>query len=582
MNTFRTKWYDFLIFEGSKRYLAILALGLLGSSIIGYFIPPLLRELPENYHNKDLFFSALEKLGYIYLMLYANRLIYQLTTNKYINKLVFETRTYVYERWILSYEISLSDRYPQGEVIARIMSDTTALKELVTSGAFGILIDICFVSAFLVSFIKINKFSGFFLAGFELLAAVLLIWGGKFMREYFHQVRKAKGEVSQAVANVVGGLGEAYFNKNEEYASKTGTVKFNLFLDKQLKANVWDASYYSIAESLYPILLALVVFIFPYSQITQAAIILVIVDLIQQSINPIKSVAGKITNIQRAATGLTRINEFTSDLVAGLYSPKNAVSRPLELEKLDVNIASFEYPSSEDELEKGFRLKNISFSGAPGELIGLVGNSGCGKSTVLNIMAANLIPTRGELTIYDKNGDKRKFPGDDIADIVAYRECVGIVSQDSHIFSESLIFNITLSKERPEKFDQFWSWVVGQIPYLEKWGINPSDTISPDSLSMGQNQLISAIRSCYLKKTIVLFDEISSALDSELEMALRKVVLLIQQSSLTFIVAHRLETIIHASQIIVLAEGEIIAAGSHQKLLEDSGEYREFIEEMSH
>ena len=178
MNTFRTKWYDFLIFEGSKRYLAILALGLLGSSIIGYFIPPLLRELPENYHNKDLFFSALEKLGYIYLMLYANRLIYQLTTNKYINKLVFETRTYVYERWILSYEISLSDRYPQGEVIARIMSDTTALKELVTSGAFGILIDICFVSAFLVSFIKINKFSGFFLAGFELLAAVLLIWGG--------------------------------------------------------------------------------------------------------------------------------------------------------------------------------------------------------------------------------------------------------------------------------------------------------------------------------------------------------------------------------------------------------------------
>ena len=196
-----------------------------------------------------------------------------------------------------------------------------------------------------------------------------------------------------------------------------------------------------MAESLYPLFLALVVFIFPYSQITEAAIILALVELIQRSINPIKGIAGKITNIQRALTGLTRIEEFTDNLGRNQTSGKKIKIPQISFLSLKVNIESFHYPKTG---RNEFHLRNINFEAFRGELIGIVGLSGCGKSTLLNIISANLIPQKGNLTIFTENNEPyATFP----QDMGKYREQVGIVSQDSHIFSESLAFNITLEKK---------------------------------------------------------------------------------------------------------------------------------------
>ena len=104
--------------------------------------------------------------------------------------------------------------------------------------------------------------------------------------------------------------------------------------------------------------------------------------------------------------------------------------------------------------------------------------------------------------------------------------------------------------------------------------------VRPNDLSMGQKQLISALRSCYLKKPIVLFDEISSGLDSELEEALRKLVLLIQKNSLTVIVAHRVETIVNAGQILVMKDGKLDGVGTHSELLNENATYQEFISQV--
>ena len=173
------------------------------------------------------------------------------------------------------------------------------------------------------------------------------------------------------------------------------------------------------------------------------------------------------------------------------------------------------------------------------------------------------------------------FSQNNIQDIMNYKSQVSIVSQDSHVFSNSLRFNITLSLKEDPSFDKFWMNVSSQINYLKSWGINPSDKINPKNLSLGQKQLLSALRSCFLNKPIVLFDEISSSLDSELEEALRKLVLLIQKMSLTFIVAHRIETIIGADQIIVMEKGKIISRGKHSDLLHSSKSYQDFINQLN-
>lgn len=585
MSTSKNSLSDFFFFPGVRLLLGIVLTCLVISSVLGSFLPGLMTDLASNYSEGEKFERSLYILMGYFFLVYFNRVAYQLGINKYVLKLVQEVRNNVYQKWLLAFEVQAKDKgrdnYPQGEVMARIMSDTMAIRELMTSGTFGILIDIFFVLACLIALVKINFVSGVFLSVTEVGVALLLIFGSRYMRKVFHDVRQSRGMVSQSVANVVGGLNETYFTDHGNYASKTATVQFKDFLYKQLKANVWDASYYSVAESLYPLLLALMVFIFPYSTITQAAVIFAIVDLIQRSISPIKNIAGKITNIQRAATGIQRINEFTTDLAKAPSSPVEQVYETVEMEELLVSIPHFQYNTSEKEEEVPFRLKDVNFSGKTGELVGLVGLSGCGKSTVLNILAANIIPDQAEVLLKVKEGRDLIFPGNTLEDIVSYRQQISLVSQDSHIFTETLKFNITLSNEEDPEFAKFWDWIQEKIPYLKSWGVDPNEKITPDSMSLGQNQLVCGLRACFLKRPVVLFDEISSALDSDLELALREVVLLVQEQSLTIIVAHRLETILEASRIIVMDHGEIVGSGTHTELLSSVAQYQKFMDEMT-
>ncbi|MDD0853655.1 ABC transporter ATP-binding protein [Halobacteriovorax sp. GB3] len=587
MNISKIRWSEFFFFEGGKKYFSVILVCLLGSSALGALVPRLMAELSRTYGDTSEYYNSIELLLFLFIGVYLNRSLYQLFVNKYVRELVQETRTKCYQKWLLNYDIQTEDktqaeRYPQGEVLARIMNDTESLRELITSGTFGIFIDLFFVLSCLVSFISLNLYSGSFLAISEVVASVILIYGSKYMRSVFLSVRQARGNLSKTVANLVGGLQESYFTRHENYASKKGERVFDDFLFKQLKANIWDASYYSVAESLYPMLLALVVFIFPYSKIAEAAIVFAIVDLIQRSIGPVKDIASKIANVQRAASGMMRMSEFLNDLDDGHSSPLESNGEKANLCSFSVDIDRYQYPlRSKDSTP--FALKDIHFKASRGELIGIVGLSGSGKSTLLNILAANIIPGQANLLLSCQSGVEIKFPGDSIDDVTRYREQVGIVSQDSHIFTESVFFNISMREGSPsEEFTKFWDWIKESIPYISHWGIGPETVIRPKDLSMGQKQLIAAIRSCYLKKPIVLFDEVSSGLDGDLELALRKVVLLIQENSLTFIVAHRIETIIESNRILVMDQGLLIAEGTHQELNQSNDVYRQFISELSH
>lgn len=585
MNTSKIKWSEFLGFKGAIPLILFTLLCLAFSGYFGKLTPEMTKNLSDSYENKELFLASLKNLVILFLAVYVNRVIYQLAVNKFIKLLVQRTRVVCFQTWLLNYEMggakrSRKDEFPQGEVLARIMSDTEAVRELITSGTFGILIDFVFVVFGLIGLIEINFISGGVLALGEGLAVAVLIWGSKHMRKIFLSVRNSHGLLSRTVANVVGGVRETYYTNHEQYASKKGAIVFDDYLKKQLEANVWDASYYAVAESLYPIFLAILVFIAPYSAIATGAVIFAIIDLIQRSINPVKDIAGKIANIQRAATGFQRINEFLTYLGEGHSSNLGSTHFEVEFEKLIVDLPQFSYPKR-DESEASFSLEKIHFEGHSGELIGIVGLSGSGKSTLLSLMAGTLIPSTGGMTIETKSGDRFSFPGNSDLDVMKYRSLVGIVSQDSHIFSETVSFNLSLG-EREEEVAAFWDWASARIGYLRVWGVTPETVLDQNSLSLGQKQLLSALRSCFLKKPIVLFDEISSGLDSELEKALRSVVLLIQESSLTFIVAHRLETIIEAHKILVLENGRLIDSGIHKDLLGRSKVYQEFIAELSH
>ncbi len=594
MNISKNRWFEYIYIPGNKILIAMILVALAAASALGYYTPIVVSDLYESFGKAGDFTPILYAIGALYIGEYFSSVIYQLGINRYVQKLLQHIRSKSYRRWILAYE-SIgkgkfgSHNYPMGEVIARILNDTEAVIEMVSSGSFKIFIDFAFIISSLISFLKLNTVSGLALIGAETLVCAALIIGSKKMAKVYMEVRTSTGHLNRSVANLSAGLRHTFHTPNNRFASRSSEEAFEDFLKKQLKANIWDASYFAMAESLFPILLALLVIVFPYSNITEMAIIAAIIDLIQRSITPIKEVASKISGIQRAKTGMDRIFEFNSDLET---MPKSDIEDKEDLVDdfagLKVDIESFSYPKKEIKEEEGeeaktsneFELRGISFEAKEGELLGIVGMSGSGKSTLLRILSTDILCPDSKISIERRRRPSIDFKGDSAEGISLYKRQVSIVSQDSHVFSESLKFNITFDIETGESFEDFWSEAKEKIPYLKKWGVAPEDFIDTKSLSLGQKQLISALRSCFLKKPIVLFDEISSGLDSELEEALRELVLMIQQNSLTIIVAHRVETIRNADAILVMEKGRLVNKGTHAELLNKDATYQEFISQV--
>ena len=588
----RNLTYSQIFFFKKVRILIIFVfLFLLASAYLGHFLPKLVFDLSKSYSKGDEFIDSLWRFFYLLITIFWVRFGFQLALNKYVMELINNIRNLCFRNWLNSFDfnrtkdgIKIEEEFPLGEVIARIMSDTQSIRELLTSGALTIVFNVIFVASCAYGFIKIDGFLGAIIMVAEVVFSVVLIYGSKYMRKIFIEVRQARSRVSRQIANVSGGTSDAYFFGHQDYALNTGNKMYSSFMSKQLKSNVWDASYYSVAESLYPMLLALVILLSPFSKVLEGAMVFALVDLIQRSIDPIKNIAGKIAVIQRALTGIVRVQSFHTHLKDRISSDSVKHLGDEKLESIQVDIPVFEYPKRRDEDDEmsRFSLKNIELTAHSGQLIGIVGTSGCGKSTLLKILSGNMLPATGNVIVNFDNQTSHTYPGNKGEGLALYRELTSIISQDSHVFSEKLRFNISMGlKKQKQSVDDFWKWASSELPYLKKWGIKLDDEVDVDQISAGQKQLISALRACYLHKSLVFFDEISSALDSDLEEALRKIVMIIQRQSLTFIVAHRIETVIDSDLLLVMKEGEIVARGNHQDLVKHSLHYQEFISQLS-
>jgi ATP-binding cassette, subfamily B, multidrug efflux pump len=576
LNFSRPKWFKYFFSKNTILTFMPIILCLILSSLIGMKIPVIIMDVFQSIGDEDLYWANLKSLLYIFIIEYFIRVVYQVFVNWYVKIVVGNVRFDVFSRWI---NFSGKDQkknskdYVLGEVLSRIVNDTESLRDLVVSGAFGILIDLFFVISCFVSFLKLNYSAGVSLIFVELVVMILLILTSKYIAKYFYELKKTTGMMSRYEANITGGMREIFFYDSRNYSSIKCEKIYDEFLNKQLKANFFNAGYFSIAESLFPLLLALIVLFFPSLKLFEIAIIGVLIDLIQRSIDPVKRLTSRISNIQQAYTGIKRINEFNEFFtIESAYDNTVYSYEDLEIKQLCIKIKSFTY--DQNNLDSGFQVSDINFNVNYGQFIGIVGESGCGKSTVLKIIDGIIIGDGIDVNLIDQNDNKISSTES------YYKNYVGLISQESHVFSSNLKFNITLGHDKEDKFDLFWKAMCVKVKYLNDWLDPIKDIIDPKTISLGQKQLISGIRSCFFRKPIVLLDEISSSLDSALEIALRSIILQIGKNSITIIVAHRIETIIRADIIFVMEYGKIKSMGNHENLLKSSIKYNELISKL--
>lgn len=564
------KWWSYLYLSGQTFLVSFILVNLCIAAVLGYYTPQLIAEFYQSLGSDSAFTKQFSLLVILYISEYCNRSLYLLACNRYVQLLLNKVREQSYSRWLKSSlrRSKAHEDYPMGEVLARLMSDTESIREVVGSGSFAIFIDILFIFFCLISFLQLNSTTGVYLFVAEIAACWLLILGSKKMATVFMEVRRLTGYLSRVVTDLTNGLKELFFNRHDHYALKRGEQVFEEFLDKQLKANIWDASYYSAAESLYPILIAVVMIVIPYTQVVEVAILAALFDLIQKSITPIKDVAGKISVIQRAKTGIERLHQFNES-----FPPQDhhALETTLELKELSLSINHFSY--HQHETQRAFELKDIKLDLKIGEIIGIVGESGCGKSTLLKLLSAQYGAFDGSADL----NDSLHFDLNKDSELLKLTPYMSLISQDSHVFSENLEFNIGLGKN--EGVSEFWNYASTQIPYLTRWGVELSTQIDPNKISMGQKQLISGLRALYLNKKVIMLDEISSGLDPELEKAYRDLLHLLRERSMTIIVTHRLETILQADQVLLMDAGRVIAHGKHQQMTTIPA-YQSFIDHL--
>ncbi len=548
--------------------------------VVGYFLPRVIAGIFTAVSFEDKFFKSLFILVGIVVFEYFNRVFYQITITKFIEKFLQTIRMHSFTNWIGAYECyeenkkKQKETFPLGEVISRLLNDTESIIELVSSGSFSVFADVLLILFSFIGFIQLNFNAGIFIVSLEVIFALFLIYITKFMAKIYMEVRDGNALVTRILTNTLKGVRQAYFTANNRFTSNEPKQSLENFLKVQLRSNFWDASYYSFSESLYPIFLIFLVIIFPYSRMTEMAVLAAVIDLIQRSMSPIKDVASKISNIQRAKSGIVRILQFNAALEAKerFTDLTETTENPT---RMKVMIPEFCYHEHRDQ----FKLKEIFFEVNVNEHIALVGQSGSGKSTVLNIMAGNILCESGSVSIF-LNDHKIILNQQHRSNLYAYKNLVSLVSQDSHLFTETLAFNLSFEEEIGKTIEDFWKQACLQVPYLLSWGVKLTDVVSPQNVSLGQKQLIACLRACYLKKPIVIFDEISSSLDSELESSLKILVKWVQRQAMTITVAHRLETIIASDKIYVLSKGNMVANGTHEMLLAHSPDYQELYREL--
>ena len=481
---------------------------------------------------------------------------------KYIVK---DIRVKLYDH-LLKLRLKFYDNTPIGRLVTRVISDIETLSEVFSQGLasiIGDLLQLFFIMGFM--FYANWKLALVCLITLPILLIATYIFKEK-IKVTFNAVRNAVANLNSFVQEHVTGMSIVQIFNSE----KTEYEKFKKINEEHKKANIKSILYYSIYFPVADIVaatgIALLIWYGASAALNPAetgitlGMLMAFIMYIQLFFRPIRQLADRFNTLQMGVVSTARIlklldnADFTPD--EGNYVPDKFSG------KVEFKNIWFAYTDEE------YVLKNISFTVNPGETIAMVGATGAGKSSIVNLLTRLYPINKGQLLIDDKDvGDY---------DLATLRKHVGIVLQDVFLFSDTIFKNITLGNDDISR-EQVWlaAEMVGARNFIEKMpgGLDYNVLERGAGLSVGQRQLISFVRAMVYNPGIIILDEATSSIDSETEELIKQAIARMMYGRTSVVIAHRLSTIQHADSILVVDKGEIKESGTHENLLVLGGYY---------
>jgi len=487
-----------------------------------------------------------------YIQTYYTSYIGQDVVRKLRDKLVLHL-TYL--------DINFFKTIHSGELLSRVTNDISRIQMVVAN----IIPDLIRESLTILALTGYVIYESPKLAFYFLIIMPLAIFPlsrlAKKMRKYSKLSQESTAEMTSRLGEILSNIEVIKSNSTQVYEqerfAKENQNVFK-FLMKQVKTNALTSP---IMEILGSVAIGLVVYIGGKEVIDghmTVGAFFAFATALFMLYTPIKKLSGLYNKAQDAITANTRMHELL-DTKPNITSGTKELTDPIETVTLQ-NV-SLNY-------EETLALKNISLEAKKGESIALVGDSGAGKSSLVNLLVRFYDPNSGKILI---NGtENQEFTLTSLHQKIAY------VTQRIYIFNDTIAANVAYGEEIDEER------VIGALhkayamEFIEKLedGIHTMLSEGGDNLSGGQRQRIALARALYKDPDILILDEATSALDNKSEALIQQALQELKSQMITFTVAHRLSTIEHADIILVFQNGEIICRGSHDELLQQCETYR--------
>jgi ATP-binding cassette subfamily B protein len=464
---------------------------------------------------------------------------------------------------LLKLRLQFFDNTPIGRLVTRNVSDIETLADVFSEGLAAIIGDLLQIVTILGVMFYIDwKLTLVSLSTLPLLIISTYVFKEK-IKVTFNDVRNAVANLNSFLQEHITGMTIVQLFNRE----KREFDKFKEINREHRAAHIRSVLYYSVyfpvAEIIQAIGIGLVVWYGAVGVLgmdLQIGILISFIMYLQLFFRPIRMIADRFNTLQMGVVSSSRIFKLlaSSEHIAneGSFSPEK-VQGNVRLDQV-----WFAYK------EEDYVLKNISFEVKKGQTIALVGATGAGKSSIINLISRFYEINKGAITI----------DGTNIQDfeLSALRKHIGVVLQDVFLFSSSIYQNITLGNPNITKEQVLAAAeLVGASKFIEKLpgGLEYNVMERGATLSVGQRQLISFVRAMVYNPEILILDEATSSVDSETEELIQESIEKMMQGRTSIVIAHRLSTIQKADQILVLNKGEIVETGTHQSLLEKGGYY---------
>ncbi len=474
-------------------------------------------------------------------------------------KIIYNLRCKVFEH-IERMSLDQFSEMPVGSLVTRVANYTASMSDLFTNVLEKILKNALTIIGVYAVMIALSPTLSAFLFIFVVIVFITSYYFSVIIGKFFRTERKYISELNTFLSENLSGMKITQIFNQEKRKEKEFLVKNEHLRKERFKIIIAFGIYRPFVYSLYLLSLALT-FALSIQLKLNAGEILAFYLFLSKFFHPIQNLADQLNNLQKAFTASERIFNLLDVMPHG-KDKDNAIEVEQFKGRIEFKNVWFAY-TNEDWI-----LKDVSFVIEPGQQCAFVGATGAGKTTILGLIVRNYEIQRGQILI----------DGIDIRDIKieCLRKAIGQMLQDVFLFSGTIKTNITLHDESfsDEEILETCKYVNADsfINKLDN-GIYEEVIERGENLSQGQRQLLSFARTVLHKPQILILDEATANIDTETEVLIQKSLEKIKNIGTMLVVAHRLSTIQHADQIIVLQKGEIIEKGNHQELLKQRGHY---------